>query len=87
MKATVEVIQFVTVEVPDSLLTEDFMEEFRGTFYEFDTREDHLMHIAQLAARGVIYNGGFIEGYGSSKEVGIKFRVDDVYTELEHLIG
>lgn len=87
MKATVEVTQFVTVEVPDSLLTKEFMEEFRGYMYEFDTREDHLTHIAQLAARGVIHESSFIEGYGPAEEVGIKFRVDDVYTELEHLIA
>lgn len=86
MKATVEVTQFVTVEVPDSLLTEEFMEEFRGYMYDFDTREDHLIHLAEMYARGMIAEHSFIEGYGRAQDHGIKFETEDVQTKLESVV-
>jgi hypothetical protein len=82
MKKTVEVTQTIEVEVPESLLTEKFMEEFRKDFYDFFTPEDHFCHLAQLRARGLYGNESFIEGYGHADELGIKFKVGTTTTEI-----
>jgi hypothetical protein len=76
MKKLVEVVQMVEVDIPDSLLTEKFMAEFRKDFYEFDTQDAHFKHIGQLAARGIIHSSSFIEGYGPADKIGIKFNVE-----------
>lgn len=71
----VEVIQHVRVTLDASKFDEAFMEEFRETFYPFDSLEDHASHIAQLQARGLIHLGfnkrEFVEGYGPADEMGI----------------
>lgn len=86
MKATVEVTQFITIEVPDSLLTEEFMKNFREYFYDFEDPEEHLKHLAQMYARGVASEFSFIEGYGDPQKVGIKFKSEEVLTSLAHLV-
>lgn len=56
---------------------EAFMQEFRESFYSFDTLEEHAEHIAQQQARGAIditITPEFIEGYGPSSEMGIGCR-------------
>jgi len=83
---TVHVSQLVQVELDASKFDEAFMQEFRESFFNFDTIEEHAEHIAQLQARGVIDIEGvpeFVEGYGPSDEMGIKARVID--TEVEAL--
>lgn len=76
MKKVVTVIQNIEVEVDETKFTPQFMEEFRSyMFSHFDTLDDHIRHIAQLHARGVIdasSSGEFIEGYGPIEEFGIK---------------
>lgn len=76
MTKTIEVTQYVTVTVPDDLLTEEFMAEFREHFYDFTTVDEHLYHLAQLRARGIYDSDSFIEGYGNAKELGIKLEVE-----------
>lgn len=86
MKATVEVSQFIIVEVPDTLLTEEFMEEYRKYFYNYYTPEDHLKHLAELHAMGAVDNYSFIEGYGRASELGITFEREGGGSELAHLV-
>lgn len=82
MKATVEVTQFITVEVPDSLFTEEFMKNFREYFYDFEEPGEHLKHLAQMHARGVADDFSFIEGYGDAPKLGIRFESEEVLTEF-----
>jgi len=49
------------IEFNDEVITEEWMKDFRKTFYDFKDLKEHAEHIAQDRAR----NGeGFIEGYG-----------------------
>lgn len=68
----IDVNQMVRVKVDEAKFTPEFMEEFRQYFYDFYTLEDHLQHLAQLTARGIIQTPCFIEGYGESVEMGIE---------------
>ena len=77
----VRVTQEVTVTVDETKFTPEFMAEFRASFFPFDTLEEHVEHLAQLAARGVADNGTFIEGYGPAADMGI--RLDTTVEELE----
>lgn len=84
-KFTVQVSQLVEVELDETKFTEQFMSEFRESFYSYYTLEEHAEHIAQLIARGVIetgFGGVFIEGYGPCAEMGIDGRVIDTEMEL-----
>jgi hypothetical protein len=74
MKRTVEVRFVVDVEMDDSKFTPEFMEEFRKTFFDFETLDEHACHLAQLAAREVL-DENFTEGYGPLKGMGIKTQV------------
>lgn len=70
----VEVTQVIRVTLDDTKFDESFMEEFRQSFYDFDTIEQHAEHIAQLCARGLAdpnWPNSFIEGYGEAKDMGI----------------
>lgn len=70
----VTVTQYVHVYVDEAKFDEAFMAEFRSTHYDFWTLDEHIAHLAQLWARGVVSeNESFIEGYGNAREMGIKF--------------
>lgn len=85
---TVEVTTRVEVTLDVSKFDEAFMEEFRGSFYSFDTIEEHAEHIGQLEARGLIdttwERNDFIEGYGPAHEMGIKARALETEQEVLH---
>lgn len=85
VKYTVTVTQIVEVELDETKFDEAFMAEFRESFFSFDTVEDHVGHIGQLVARGLVDTGwkrdDFIEGYGPAHEMGISARV--LETEIE----
>lgn len=49
------------VEFNEEVCNEEWMEEFRKSFYSFHTLEEHAEHIAQFRAR---FGKRFIEGYG-----------------------
>lgn len=71
----------VSVEIDEPKFDEAFMAEFRANFFPFHTVQDHVEHIAQLEARGLLED--FTEGYGPIKDFGIKaeilnWHVDDV---------
>ncbi len=91
MKKTfrVDVTQQYLVTLDDEKFDDKFMEEFRASFYDYDTLEEHAEHIAQLQARGVIdieYSPEFIEGYADSREMGIelKYEYTDIYAREEN---
>ena len=69
----VDVITRVKVTVDETKFTPQFMEEFRQSFYPFDTIDEHIRHLAQLFAREIADETDFIEGYGMPAEMGIKF--------------
>ena len=83
MREFVKVSMYIDVDVDETKFTEEFMQEFRESFYDFHTIEDHIEHLATLFARGLCYNGSFIEGYGETKEMGIKFKMIDIDREIE----
>lgn len=75
------VTQGTNVEVDETRFTDEWMAEFRESFYDFYTMEDHIEHLASGFARGLWDNYSFIEGYGPAKEFGIKFT--SFYTDAE----
>lgn len=70
----VEVTQVVAVTVDEEKFTPEFMAQFQMMMFPFDSIDDHLTHLAQLYARGIVDEGSFIEGYGPAEEMGIKFE-------------
>lgn len=76
MKTTISFQTDVDVYYDPEKFTPKFMESFRGVFYDFDSVEEHLSHIASCAARGLVggVNGDFLEGYGNLKDFGIRVR-------------
>jgi hypothetical protein len=79
------VVQTIRISVDETKFDEQFMEEFRASFFPFHDLVEHVEHIAQLQARGVIdleFNPNeFIEGYGPANEMGIKLIRNDVEVE------
>ncbi|MBO9580348.1 MAG: hypothetical protein J7498_05605 [Sphingobium sp.] len=82
-KFTVDVTQRIEVELDAEKFDDAFMEEFRASFYPFDTIEDHAQHLAQLHARGLVdWLPSFIEGYGPSNDMGINLSSSTCETEI-----
>lgn len=81
---TVEVTQTVTVTLDETKFDEVFMQEFRDSFFNFDTIDEHAEHLAQLEARGITdeFGQNFIEGYGPAAEMGIKMAVVGVDMDI-----
>lgn len=76
MTQDIEVTIPVKVTVDESKFTPEFMEEFRKSFFPFEEIEEHLQHLAYLAATGYIPEWpSFIEGYGPSQDMGIKVEI------------
>lgn len=71
------VSQSVIVTVDEKKFTPEFMQEFRETFYPFNSLRDHQHHLAQLYVRGLADEYAFIEGYGQAAEMGIKFSQEE----------
>lgn len=67
-KCTVTRVDEYEIEFDTEKYTEKKMEEFRESFYNFDSYEEHAEHLAQIQAR---FSGDnfdpFIEGYGNVK--------------------
>lgn len=81
----VEITQTIEVTLDEAKFDEAFMAEFRESFFDFDTLEEHAEHIAQLYARGLwedSLGNRFIEGYGEAPDMGISARERgfEVYT-------
>ena len=82
-KKTVRVTQEIWVQVDESKFTPDFLKEFRETMYNFPDINDHIEHLAQLKARGIItHKNQFVEGYGNLLDMGIILIERDLETEI-----
>lgn len=55
------------VEFDENVMNEQWMDDFRQVYYDFDSLEEHAEHLAQYRAR---FGRGFIEGYGVPLENG-----------------
>ncbi|WP_323034550.1 hypothetical protein [Pararhodobacter sp.] len=83
---TVEVRQIISVTVDEDKFSEQFMEEFRASFYPFFDLDDHIQHLAQLTARDIITEwpkDQFVEGYGPLTDMGISCAEQDECLETE----
>lgn len=82
-RKTFRVEQEVTVEVDETAFTPEFLEEFRASFYPFETVTDHMEFLARLYVQGMVGPlSSFIEGYGDPKPFGIKWpNESEVYVE------
>jgi hypothetical protein len=81
MKKNVTVTFDVSVEVDESKFTDEYMKIFREVFYDFETIEDHMCHLAQLEVRGLLDDQP--EGYGELSLMGIKVKVMNREQEIE----
>jgi hypothetical protein len=83
MKRKVSIHMTVEVEVDETKFTPEFMRQFQESMYDFDIIEEHIEHLGQLCARGILHNfSTFIEGYGPPAEMGIKARIVDQDEEI-----
>ena len=74
---TVNVTQKVKVTLDETKFTDEFMQEFRESFYSLNTIEDHASNLAYLYATDQILNyltEPFAEGYGELKDFGVTFE-------------
>jgi hypothetical protein len=85
MKRNVEVTFLVEVEIDETKLTPEFMEHFRQYFYDFESVDEHIEHLAQLEARNLIGDtpDSVIEGYGKKSQWSLKTRVVDGNQEMQ----
>ena len=90
MAKVVTVTQSVVIDVKPEAFTPEFMSEFAETMYPFDTLDQHIEHLAQLAARGILaalpfYDGrpDWIEGYGPAHEFLNSIGFADTETVIE----
>lgn len=73
--AIVAVTREVEITYDRDKFTPEFMAEFRESFYNFHTIEDHLQHIATCYVRGLVSGpSDFLEGYGKLSDFGVKLR-------------
>ena len=75
--------RYIAVTVDETKFTPQFMAEYRQSFFNYNTIDEHREHLAELYARGVIdgWSDEVIEGYGPANEMGISFR--DLGSETE----
>jgi len=66
-KCEVERTDEFTIEFDDSVINDEWLKDFKDTFFDFDTLEEHAEYLAEyLSERG----NEFIEGYGILLEHG-----------------
>jgi hypothetical protein len=66
-KFHVDITQRLYVEIDETKFTPEWLADFRKTFYNFQSVQDHVEHLARLEAAGIIHTQDrdcFIEGYG-----------------------
>lgn len=52
------------IELDENVINEEWMQEFRETFYSFNTLEEHAQQIAEQRVRNAERTDTFLEGYG-----------------------
>ena len=61
-KTTVTRTDEYVIEIDENIINQEWMENYKKYFADFDTYEEHAEHLAQMRAR---FEHGFIEGYGT----------------------
>lgn len=80
----VAVTQYIEVTIDETKFNAEFFAQFNASIFDAgDNLDEHFTHLAQLNARGIYDNGDFIEGYGPSEDMGIKFKSRDQDFEVE----
>lgn len=64
----------VELSIDKSKFDQEFMDEFKKSFYSLENINDHVEHLAAMYLRGIVDNRNFIEGYGEPEEMGIEFH-------------
>ena len=79
----VTVTTTVRVTIDETKFDADFMAEFARSIGDFDTLDKHIAYLGWLYATGRAddLTGSFIEGYGPTAKMGIKFA--DVHNRAE----
>ena len=77
----------VEVEIDESKITQEFLEQFSRTIYKVDSVEDIIKFAGYRAVEedhslGKHYDE-FIEGLGDSKEIGLKVYYEYDETEID----
>lgn len=78
MKKRIIVTQEVEIEYDPSKFTKEFLDDFRKYFYDLEDVDEHLIHLAQMAARGLISDWDMdesVEGYGKLSTMGIEISI------------
>ena len=80
MKKTVIVTieKEIELDIPDEMLTDEYMEKFSSYTYLVDSVEDLFEHAGQYVAR---FDQSFVEGIGN---VGYTELFEDITTEMLH---
>jgi len=63
-KTTVTRTDEYIIEIDETIIDEQWMDDFRHVFYSLYSHYEHAEHLAQIRAR---LGEGFIEGYGNVK--------------------
>lgn len=61
-KVTVTREDSYIIEIDENKFNDQWIDEWKQVYYDFDTLEEHVEHIAQCRAR---FQQEFIEGYGA----------------------
>lgn len=84
MTKTVTVMQELKVTVDEARFTDEFMEAFSKCFFQTLTIEEHIEHIAEMFAKGVVTSDAqFLEGYGVLRAFGITIKRSDEFTSID----
>lgn len=76
------------IEFDDSVIDDEFIQDFRKHFYNLTDLEEHAENIAQFRARNP--DTSFIEGYGEVKvngEAPFSFSKNDSRSDIENAIN
>ncbi len=69
MKRIVKIEKLIEVEIDESKFTEEFINDFKESFYPFENMDAHITHIAWLESSRLL--NSFTEGYGDISDFGI----------------
>ena len=78
MKKTilVTITKEIEVDIPDAMLTDEYLEEFSSYMFYVDSADELFEHAAQYIAR---FDESFVEGIGN---VGYTELLEDIETEI-----
>ena len=78
MKKTVivTITKEIKVDIPDEMLTEDYLEEFSSYMFLVDRKEDLFKYAAEYVAR---FDSSFVEGIGNVRYTEL---LEDIETEI-----